>query len=111
MFKQFTETLNDTWADIRKVVWDDNRKEIAKKNTPPANAISILCPDGRVYMKIWHAVEERRICMEFASMPGVWMKWYDEALPDTINALVKLLAERPPKPPKLEPKDGMPGDA
>jgi hypothetical protein len=98
MFKK----MRATWADIRKAVWEDNRKYVAEKNVPPATAIAIYCPDGRVYMKIWHDVAARRICMEFANMPGVWVKWTDEALPDTITALVKLLAKQRAVPQETE---------
>ena len=86
--------IDKLWPDIRKTVWDDNRKVLAGKNKPPETAIAINRPDGTPYMHVWHEPKARRLCMMFSNIPGVTTKWADVTLPDLIAALENLQRER-----------------
>jgi len=78
------------WTDIRKAVWADNRKELARKNPPPEDAIPINRPDGTPYMHVWRDRKARRLCVMFSNIPGVTTKWADDTLADLITALESL---------------------
>jgi hypothetical protein len=87
------DLVDKWWGDIRKAVWEDNRKETAERNKPPENAIPILKPDGQPYMWMWYEEPGQRVCMMFANKLGYTVKWTSLTIPDMIGALVKLVAD------------------
>jgi hypothetical protein len=87
------DLVDKWWGDIRKTVWENNRKETAERNKPPENAIPILKPDGQPYMWLWYEESGERVCMMFANKLGYTIKWTSLTIPDMIGALVQLVAD------------------